>query len=157
MAQISVRVLLMTSAVGALAVQLSAHAAAAKQAAAPWVQPHPPATPGQPVSGAKPAPSTQLQAGQGQAGGNAARAATQTGADVNLDTITVTPTRTEGSVVDAMAGASVVTSGEIQQQQPGSIADMLQNVPGVTSEVTPNDPGQSINIRGMQDFGRVNS
>ena len=77
-------------------------------------------------------------------------------ADVNLDTITVTPTRTESSVVDAMAGASVITSGEIQQQQPGSIADMLQNVPGVASEVTPNDPGQSINIRGMQDFGRVN-
>ena len=55
-----------------------------------------------------------------------------------------------------MAGASVITSGEIQRQQPGSIADMLQNVPGVASEVTPNDPGQSINIRGMQDFGRVN-
>ena len=55
-----------------------------------------------------------------------------------------------------MAGASVITSGEIQQQQPNSIADMLQNVPGVASEVTPNDPGQSINIRGMQDFGRVN-
>jgi hemoglobin/transferrin/lactoferrin receptor protein len=55
-----------------------------------------------------------------------------------------------------MAGASVVTSGEIQQQQPGSIADMLQNVPGVASEVTPNDPGQSINIRSLQDFGRVN-
>jgi hemoglobin/transferrin/lactoferrin receptor protein len=82
--------------------------------------------------------------------------AAQTGADVNLDTITVTPTRTESSVVDAMAGASVITGGEIQQQQPGSIADMLQNVPGVASEVTPNDPGQSINIRGMQDFGRVN-
>ena len=38
-----------------------------------------------------------------------------------------------------MAGASVVTSGEIKQQQPNSIADMLQNVPGVASEVTPND------------------
>ena len=46
--------------------------------------------------------------------------------------------------------------GEIQRQQPGSIADMLQNIPGVASEVTPNDPGQSINIRGMQDFSRVN-
>ena len=92
----------------------------------------------------------------GRAAVNSAPGATQTGADVNLDTITVTPTRTAESVVDAMAGASVITSSEIQQQQPGSIADMLQNVPGVASEVTPNDPGQSINIRGMQDFGRVN-
>jgi outer membrane receptor for Fe3+-dicitrate len=126
----------MTSALGALAVQLSAHEASAQQAPAP-VQAQPAATPQQPASGAKPAPSTQRQPGQGQAGANSAKATTQTGADVNLDTITVTPTKTEQSVVDAMAGASVITSGEIQQQQPGSIADMLQNVPGVASEVTP--------------------
>ena len=55
-----------------------------------------------------------------------------------------------------MAGTSVVTGAQIKRDQPNSIADMLQNVPGVTPEVTPNDPGQSINIRGMQDFGRVN-
>ena len=73
----------------------------------------------------------------------------------NLDTITVTPTKTEQSVVDTMAGTSVVTGAQINREQPNSIADMLQNVPGVTSEVTPNDPGQSINVRGMQDFGRV--
>jgi hemoglobin/transferrin/lactoferrin receptor protein len=142
--------------VGAFAVQLSAREVAAQQGPAASVQAQPAAAPGQPASGAKPASSTQLQAGQGHAGANSTPAATQTSADVNLDTITVTPTRTEASVVDAMAGASVITSGQIQQQQPGSIADMLQNVPGVASEVTPNDPGQSINIRGMQDFGRVN-
>ena len=142
----------MTSALGALAVQLSAHEASAQQTAPAQSA----GAPQQPASGAKPAPSTQRQPGQGQEGANSAKATTQTGADVNLDTITVTPTKTEQSVVDAMAGASVITSGEIQRQQPGSIADMLQNVPGVASEVTPNDPGQSINIRGMQDFGRVN-
>ncbi len=152
MVGIRVRALLTSCALGALAVQLSAHEAAAQQAAPAQSA----GTPQQPASGAKPAPSTQLQAGQGNAAANSTPVAAQTGADVNLDTITVTPTRTESSVVDAMAGASVITSGEIQQQQPGSIADMLQNVPGVASEVTPNDPGQSINIRGMQDFGRVN-
>jgi hemoglobin/transferrin/lactoferrin receptor protein len=86
----------------------------------------------------------------------ASTAQSAAGADVNLDTITVTATKTEESVVDTMAGASVVTGKEIKQQQPSSISEMLQNVPGVASEVTPNDPGQSINIRGMQDFGRVN-
>ena len=154
MVGIHVRALLTSCALGALAVQLSAHEASAQQASPAPAQSA--GAPQQPASGAKPAPSTQRQPGQGQAGANSAKATTQTGADVNLDTITVTPTKTEQSVVDAMAGASVVTSGEIQRQQPGSIADMLQNVPGVASEVTPNDPGQSINIRGMQDFGRVN-
>ena len=145
----------MTSAVGAFAVQFSAHEASAQQASPPPVQAHPASGAAKSASGTKPAPSTAAQPGQGHAAAQAP-AAVQTGADVNLDTITVTPTRTAESVVDAMAGASVVTSGEIQQQQPGSIADMLQNDPGVASEVTPNDPGQSINIRGMQDFGRVN-
>jgi hemoglobin/transferrin/lactoferrin receptor protein len=138
MVGVRARVLLRTCALGALAVQLSAHEAAVQQASP--VQAQPTAAPGQPTSGAKPAPSTQLPAGQGHAAANFTPAAAQTGADVNLDTITVTPTRTESSVVDAMAGASVVTSGEIKQQQPGSIADMLQNVPGVA-----------------QDFGRVNT
>ena len=154
MVGIRVRVLLTTCAAGALAVQLSDHEASAQQAAP--VQAQPAAAPAKPGAGAKPAPPAQRQPGQGQANANPMPGAKQTGAGVNLDTITVTPTRTEQSVVDAMAGTSVVTSGDIQRQQPGSIADMLQNVPGVTSEVTPNDPGQSINIRGMQDFGRVN-
>jgi hemoglobin/transferrin/lactoferrin receptor protein len=149
-----VRVLLTMCAAGALAVQLSAHEAVAQQAAP--VQAQPAAAPGKPAAGARPVSPAQRQPGQGQANANPAPGAKQSGADVNLDTITVAPTRTEQSVVDAMAGASVITSGEIQRQQPGSIADMLQNIPGVASEVTPNDPGQSINIRGMQDFGRVN-
>lgn len=147
MVGIHVRAWLTSCALGALAVQLSAHEASAQQASLAPAQSA--GAPQQPASGAKPAPSTQRQPGQGQAGANSAKATTQTGADVNLDTITITPTKTEQSVVDAMAGASVITSGEIQRQQPGSIADMLQNVPGVASEVTPNDPGQSINIRGM--------
>jgi hemoglobin/transferrin/lactoferrin receptor protein len=147
-----VRALLTSCALGALAAQLSGHEVSAQQT----VPAQSPGTLQPPAPGTKPAPSTQLQAGQGSAAANSTPVAAQTGADVNLDTITVTPTRTESSVVDAMAGASVITSGEIKQQQPGSIADMLQNVPGVASEVTPNDPGQSINIRGMQDFGRVN-
>src|ERR1700744_4865524 len=157
MSRVSVRILLMTSAMsGGLGMQLFAYQAAAQQTATPPAQAQPASAAGSnPTAGAKPPSSAPRPAGQGQAAASAAPPS-QTGADVNLDTITVTPTRTQQSVVDAMAGASVVTSGDIQQQQPGSIADMLQNVPGVTSEVTPNDPGQSINIRGMQDFGRVN-
>lgn len=96
------------------------------------------------------------QQAQPASAASAPTASPPTGADVNLDTITVTATKTPESIVDTMAGASVVTSSQINQQQPNSISEMLQNLPGVASEVTPNDPGQSINIRGMQDFGRVN-
>ncbi len=87
---------------------------------------------------------------------SAAPTSTSSGDTVNLDTITVTPTKTEESVVDTMAGVSVIKRSQIDQNMPSSVSEMLQNVPGVASQVTPNDPGQSINIRGMQDFGRVN-
>ncbi|WP_374545344.1 TonB-dependent hemoglobin/transferrin/lactoferrin family receptor [Rhodoblastus sp.] len=81
----------------------------------------------------------------------------QTGGDASdFDTINVTATKTEEKTIDTMAGASVVTRTDMQRFQPSSIADMLQNVPGVSSQQSANDPGQSINIRGVQDFGRVN-
>lgn len=40
--------------------------------------------------------------------------------------------------------------------QPQSVSDIVRDMPGVTTSVTPKDPAQSINIRGLQDFGRVN-
>jgi len=147
----------MTSTVGALAAPFFADGASAQQASSPSAQTQPASGAAKPASGAAPGPSTPGQPGQGKAAAPAAASrGSQSGSVVDLDTITVTPTRTAESVVDAMAGTSVITSGQITREQPGSIAEMLQNVPGVTSEVTPNDPGQSINIRGMQDFGRVN-
>lgn len=73
-----------------------------------------------------------------------------------LDTINVTATKTEQTPVDSMSGSSVVTRTEIERFQPSTIADMMRNVPGVATQESQNDPGQSINIRGLQDFGRVN-
>jgi hemoglobin/transferrin/lactoferrin receptor protein len=75
---------------------------------------------------------------------------------VTLDTITVTPTKTAESVVDALAGASVVSREDITRFQSSTIADTLIGVPGVVAPQAMNDPAQSINIRGLQDFGRVN-
>jgi hemoglobin/transferrin/lactoferrin receptor protein len=92
----------------------------------------------------------------GEASKPAPAQAAQQGSAINLDTITVTVTKTEESVVDTMAGASVVTGRQIERQMPSSVSQMLENVPGVASQTTPNDPGQSISIRGLQDFGRVN-
>ncbi|MGP9497755.1 TonB-dependent hemoglobin/transferrin/lactoferrin family receptor [Halomonas sp. AOP43-D1-4] len=51
---------------------------------------------------------------------------------------------------------SVITREQIDRTPPRHAADMLQETPGVYSAVNAQDPGLSVNIRGMQDFGRVN-
>ena len=77
-------------------------------------------------------------------------------AQTQLDEISVTSTKTETSAIDSLSGTSVVSLDEIRQIQPDRVADILKTVPGVTTQSSPNDPAQAINIRGLQDFGRVN-
>jgi len=78
------------------------------------------------------------------------------GATLELDTITVTSGKTEGRAINDLAGSSVVTRQQIDLLQSSRISDILQAVPGVAVQETGTDPGQAINIRGLQDFGRVN-
>lgn len=97
---------------------------------------------GMPVASAARAQSTAASATEGNA--------------VMLDTITVTSGKTEDKVINDLAGSSVVTRQQIDLFQSSRISDALQGVPGVTVQETGTDPGQAINIRGLQDFGRVN-
>ncbi|NEU12387.1 TonB-dependent hemoglobin/transferrin/lactoferrin family receptor [Methylobacterium sp. BTF04] len=76
--------------------------------------------------------------------------------DISLDTISVTSTKTPGAAVDALSGTSVITAEQIERLQPSRLSDVLRDVPGVTTQENQNDPAQAINIRGLQDFGRVN-
>ncbi|GJE58147.1 TonB-dependent hemoglobin/transferrin/lactoferrin family receptor [Methylobacterium trifolii] len=76
--------------------------------------------------------------------------------EVSLDTISVTSTKTAGAAVDALSGTSVITREQIDRLQPSRLSDVLRDVPGVTTQENQNDPAQAINIRGLQDFGRVN-
>lgn len=65
-----------------------------------------------------------------------------------LDTITVTGTRTELSVMDNPASVSVVDQAQIERQAPASIADLVRDVPGV-EVVDASAPGmQRLRIRG---------
>ncbi|MEJ0052387.1 MAG: TonB-dependent hemoglobin/transferrin/lactoferrin family receptor [Methylovirgula sp.] len=75
---------------------------------------------------------------------------------IPLDTISVTATMTQQPVIDAMGGVSSVTEDKIKTFHAQNFNEVLQDVPGVTMQMSPSDPGQSINIRGLQDFGRVN-
>ena len=82
-------------------------------------------------------------------------AAVPTPTNVTLDTITIVASKTSERAVDALAPVSIVTLGEIQSRQPSKLADVLYNIPGVWMQDRGDEPSTSINIRGLQDFGRV--
>ncbi|MDB5656719.1 MAG: TonB-dependent hem/hemoglobin receptor [Tardiphaga sp.] len=73
----------------------------------------------------------------------------------SLDEITVSATKTEERAIDALAPASVVTLSQIQALQPKRLDELFYNIPGVSMMDRGDDPSTAINIRGLQDFGRV--
>jgi hemoglobin/transferrin/lactoferrin receptor protein len=73
----------------------------------------------------------------------------------SLDTITVTASKTEERAIDALAPVSIVTLEQIQGVQPNRIGDLLRTIPGVSLQDRGDDPSTAVNIRGLQDFGRV--
>jgi hemoglobin/transferrin/lactoferrin receptor protein len=73
----------------------------------------------------------------------------------SLDTITVAASKTEERAIDALAPASSVSMEQIQGLQPNRLSDVFYNVPGVSFQERGDDPSTVINIRGLQDFGRV--
>lgn len=76
-------------------------------------------------------------------------------APVALDTITAVATRTDERAIDALAPVSVVTLEQIQGRQATTLGGLLYNIPGVWVQDRGDEPSTSINIRGLQDFGRV--
>ncbi len=76
-------------------------------------------------------------------------------AETPLDEITVTASRREERAIDALGSVSVTTRQEIRQQQPQRLGTIISQAPGVNTNENPNDPATAINIRGLQDFGRV--
>ncbi|WP_102960994.1 TonB-dependent hemoglobin/transferrin/lactoferrin family receptor [Mangrovicella endophytica] len=85
-----------------------------------------------------------------------AAASTASGETIELDTVTVLADRTEGTPITTLGGVSVVNREEIERFQPDQIDDVLKRIPGVAVSPRDDDPGTSVNIRGLQDFGRVN-
>jgi hemoglobin/transferrin/lactoferrin receptor protein len=77
--------------------------------------------------------------------------------EIQLDGIIVTFSRTLESAIDALSGSSTIGREQLDEQfQPSSITEVLATMPGVSTDDTTRDPGVAINIRGLQDFGRVN-
>ena len=84
-----------------------------------------------------------------------ARAQIGAGPVQSLDTITVAASKTEERAIDALAPVSVVTLEQIQGRQATTLGGLLYNIPGVWVQDRGDEPSTSINIRGLQDFGRV--
>jgi hemoglobin/transferrin/lactoferrin receptor protein len=76
---------------------------------------------------------------------------------IDLDAITVTATKAGERVYDSLSPSSVIGREQVETQvQPSSTADVLRLIPSVTTQAAPGDPGIGVNVRGLQDFGRVN-
>ncbi|MBL8907411.1 MAG: TonB-dependent hemoglobin/transferrin/lactoferrin family receptor [Rhizobiales bacterium] len=75
--------------------------------------------------------------------------------EVLLDTVTVSATKTPEKAVDVKAGVSTATREEIDERQAWDISEILNQMPGVYTDNNADDPATAINIRGLQDFGRV--
>lgn len=77
--------------------------------------------------------------------------------DIQLDGIVVTSTKTNESAIDALSASSALSKEQLDEQfQPTEVSQFLNTIPGVSTSQTGSDTAQSVNIRGLQDFGRVN-
>lgn len=72
-----------------------------------------------------------------------------------LDTITVAASKTEERAIDALAPVSSLSLDKIQGLQPNRLSDVFYSVPGVSFQERGDDPATVVNVRGLQDFGRV--
>ena len=73
-----------------------------------------------------------------------------------LATTTVTGLHKQDWVYSTPRSVSVVGREQLDRNPPRHAAEMLEEAPGVYSAVSQQDPGLSVNIRGIQDYGRVN-
>jgi hemoglobin/transferrin/lactoferrin receptor protein len=74
---------------------------------------------------------------------------------VTLDPVTVLATKTQEKAIDSLSAVSVLQSNDITRTGPRRIEDLFYLVPGVWTQERADTPESSINIRGLQDFGRV--
>ena len=74
---------------------------------------------------------------------------------LQLDTITISPNIQNQAAIDAMASTSVITQQQLDRIQATTAADIFRSTPGVHASLNGNDPATSINIRGLQEYGRV--
>lgn len=71
-----------------------------------------------------------------------------------LDKITIV-SRTGESAIEQMASVSQVDQAQLERRMATVPQDILFGIPGTTMQTDANRTASSVNIRGLQDFGRV--
>ena len=88
---------------------------------------------------------------------DASAGSTWGGGSIFLDAIVVTSTRSPTEVYETLSGSSVITSEQLSTNYVNAkLPEILNGIPGVTTQTSADDPGVAVNLRGLQDFGRVN-
>src|SRR5262245_51451765 len=76
---------------------------------------------------------------------------------IQLDGIIITSTKTLEAAIDALSGTSTIGKSEIDTQfQSDKSSNFLSTLPSDTTATTARDTATAVNVRGLQDFGRVN-
>lgn len=79
------------------------------------------------------------------------------GGALELGSTNITGQRLDDAwVYESPRSVSVISQEQINRNPPRHAADMLEQTSGVYTAVSQQDPGLSVNIRGVQDYGRVN-
>ncbi len=77
-----------------------------------------------------------------------------------LDTIIVEGNRTRQAdkdwIYNSATSSSVITREEIRAKQPRNISDIFDETAGTYASDEPQSPGVNVNLRGLQDQGRIN-
>ncbi|MGH8609628.1 MAG: TonB-dependent receptor plug domain-containing protein, partial [Gammaproteobacteria bacterium] len=79
------------------------------------------------------------------------QAAAQSAGIAELETVTVTATKTERPAYEVPGSVSVITTEDIEAEQPQSVDDLLQDLPNVELFSGPRRIGEEANIRGFSD------
>lgn len=74
---------------------------------------------------------------------------------VQLDKIVVSSSQREQQAIDALDNVSGLDQHDINLLNASSPATLLNQIPGVNAANTGDDPGTVVNIRGLQEYGRV--
>jgi len=72
-----------------------------------------------------------------------------------LDKLTISANLVDQAAIDAMAAVSHIGQEELDRIQANNAADLFRSTPGVAASMNGDDPATAINIRGMQQEGRV--
>ncbi|MGB3387567.1 MAG: TonB-dependent hemoglobin/transferrin/lactoferrin family receptor [Pseudaminobacter sp.] len=72
-----------------------------------------------------------------------------------LDLLTISATMVKSAPIDSLAAISSVDSEELERTQASTTDEIFRSTPGVAASMNGDDPATAINIRGLEQYGRV--